>query len=407
MNFSPLVHRVAGDGAAAWDLHKRAQAARAAGEDVIVLSVGDMDLDTPEPIVEAGIAALRAGHTHYTRVIGEAPLRDAIAHHFATHGGWRADPANVCVVPGAQNALFAAALLLLTSGDEALMLEPGYVTYAATLGASGATPVTVGMPSETGFRPNLDAIAQAITPRSRALIVTNPNNPTGVVMTEAELAGIAALACHHDLWVISDEVYAGLCFEQLHHCIAGLPGMAERTVTVSSLSKSHAMTGWRVGWLIGPRALIRHAENLALCMLYGLPGFVQRAAVVALEQADSISGRTGEILRRRRELVVGGLSRIANLWVTPPQAGMFVMLDVRGTGLEGGDFARRLYDGWGVAVLDGTAFGPSAAGYVRLSFTANEQRLTEACARIQNFCASLRGGQEGKKVTGRSTGVHG
>lgn len=400
MNYSPLVERIAGEGAAAWDLHAVAVAARNRGEDVILLSVGDPDLDTPETVTEAAIAALRAGDTHYTEALGAYPLREAVARHFAAHGGWQAGPDNVCIVPGAQNGLFFASMLLLQPGDEALMLEPAYVTYEATIGASGATPVTVGTRAGDGFRPDSEAIAAAITPRTRALLITNPNNPTGVVMTEDELATVATIARDYDLWVISDEVYGSLCFDVSHRCIAALPGMAGRTVTVSSLSKSHAMTGWRAGWLIGPEALISHAENLALCALYGLPGFIQKAAVAALDQADATSDQVRGILRRRRDLVVERLAGIPGLCVVTPEAGMFVMVDVRGTGLDSADFAARLFHEQGVSVLDAAAFGPSATGHVRLSYTVDEDRLEEACRRITEFCAALGSEHGAERVHG-------
>lgn len=400
MNYSPLVERVAGEGAAAWKLHSSAVAARKRGEDVIVLSVGDMDLDTPEPVTEAAISALRAGDTHYTKVVGEPALREAVARRFASHGGWAAEPDNVCVVSGAQNGLFFASMLLLQPGDEAVMLEPGYVAYEATIRASGATPVLVATRPEHGFRPDPDAIAAAVTPRTRALMLANPNNPTGVVMTGSELEAIAGIVRMHDLWVVSDEVYGALTFDAPHRCIAALPEMSGRTVTVSSLSKSHAMTGWRAGWIIGPRTLIGHAANFALCMLYGLPGFVQKAAIAALEEADAASERTSRILRNRRDLVVDRLSRIPGLQVTSPEAGMFVVLDVRGTGLGGADFAWRLFHEHGVSVLDASAFGPSAAGHVRLSFTDDETRLDEACRRIGVFCASLGREAGGDRVHG-------
>lgn len=400
MKFSHLVERIAGEGAAAWDLHAEAEAARQRGEEVILLSVGDPDLDTPEAITEAAVDALRGGDTHYTEAVGIHPVREAIARHFAGHGGWAAAPENVCVVPGAQNGLFFASMLLQQAGDEAIMLEPGYVTYEATIGASGATPVMVGSRADDGFRPDPDAIAAAVTPRTRVLMLTSPNNPTGVVMTADELAAIAAIARRHDLWVVSDEVYAALCFDTPHHSIAALPGMAERTVTVSSLSKSHAMTGWRAGWLIGPAALIDHAANLALSVLYGMPGFVQQAMLVALAQADATAERLRGILRCRRDLMLEQLSSIPGLHVMPPEAGMFVMVDVRGTGLDSADFARRLFDEQGVSVLDASAFGRSATGHVRLSYTVDEASLEEACRRIRSFCAAIAGGDRGERVYG-------
>lgn len=390
MNFSSRVEQIAGEGAAAWHIHARALQAQARGEDVLVLSVGDPDLATPAPIVERASAAMQAGDTHYTDCAGERDLRSTIARHFASHGGWDATAENVCVVSGAQNGLFFASMLLLEPGDEAIMLRPGYVTYEATIRVSGATPVEVNTRAEDGFRPDPQAIAAAITPRTRALFLTTPNNPTGVVLDESELGAIADIAREHDLWVISDEVYGSLAFDAPHRCIAALPGMAERTVTVSSLSKSHAMTGWRSGWLIAPTELVEHACNLSLCVLYGLPGFVQQAAIVALEQGDEITERFRRIYRHRRDLVVGRLSEIPDLRVLTPEAGMFAMVDIRDTGLSSGDFAWRLLADQGVSVLDGSAFGSSAAGYLRLSYTLDDDRLADACHRIDAFCRCLR-----------------
>jgi aspartate/methionine/tyrosine aminotransferase len=385
MDYSPLVECIAGEGAEAWTIHTEAMEARARGEDIILLSVGDPDLDTPQPVVDSAIAALREGDTHYTELIGEPRLRAAIAADFAARGGWSAGADNVCVVSGAQNGLFFASMLLLRRGDEVIVLEPNYVTYEATIAASGARPRLVSTPPEAGFRPDPAAIRRAVTADTRAILLTNPNNPTGVVLSAQELAEIAAIARDNDLWVISDEVYSTLTFDAPHCSIAGLPGMAERSVTVSSLSKSHAMTGWRSGWLIGPRELVRHAENLALCVLYGLPGFVQRGALVALEQGEAISEQMRAIYRRRRDLVVDRLAGVSALEVVPAQAGMFVMVDVRATGLSGSDFAWGLLRERGVSVLDASAFGPSAAGYIRLSYACDEAALEEACRRLTEF----------------------
>lgn len=385
MEYSPLVKRIAGEGAEAWTIHTEAVDAQARGENIIVLSIGDPDLDTPEPIADAAVAALRDGDTHYIEVTGESRLREAIASDFEASGGGSTRPDNVCVVSGTQNGLFFASMLLLGADDEVIVLEPNYVSYEATIGASGAQPVLVPTHTDSGFRPDTDAIRQAVTANTRAILLSNPNNPTGVNMTPDELAAVAAIAREHDLWVISDEVYAALTFDAPHYRMAGLPGMAERTVTVSSLSKSHAMTGWRSGWLIGPQELVRHAENLALCVLYGLPGFIQQAAVTALEQGEAITGQMRGVYRRRRDLVMDHLSTLPGLRVVPAEAGMFLMLDIRATGLSGRDFAWQLLRETGVSVLDATAFGPSAAGHVRLTYASDEASLEEGCRRIGQF----------------------
>jgi aspartate/methionine/tyrosine aminotransferase len=299
-------------------------------------------------------------------------------------------PENVVVFAGAQNALFAASLCLFSPGDEVLVLEPMYVTYEATVGVSGASIVSVAPLPESGFRPDINAIARAVGPKTRAILFATPNNPTGVVMTEAELAGIAEIATRHDLWVISDEVYASLTFDRPHVSIAGLRGMSERTVTVGSLSKSMAMTGWRCGWLIGPKELAAHAEKLALCMLYGQPGFIQEGALHALRGGAESMARMRDIYRRRRDLVHSALAGGPGLALEKPEAGMFALIDVRPSGLTGSEFAWGLLHNEGVAVLEATPFGRSASGFLRMSYALDENTLVEACARIRRFAESIR-----------------
>ncbi|WP_315974941.1 aminotransferase class I/II-fold pyridoxal phosphate-dependent enzyme [Pseudomonas sp. 13B_2.1_Bac1] len=391
MRFSPFVERIAGQGVAAWDIHHAAFQAASQGEDIIILSVGDPDFATPAFITDAAVDALREGDTHYTEIPGRPALREAIAARYSQTLARPLNAENVITVAGAQNALFVASLCLLQAGDEVLVLDPMYVTYEATLKASGATLVRVPCSPASGFRLDAQLLAAAITPRTRAIFFSNPNNPTGVVLNAEELQAIAALAIAHDLWVVVDEVYESLVFDGEYHSLAALPGMAERCVVIGSLSKSHAMTGWRIGWLVAAPALIVHAETLVLSMLYGLPGFVMEAATAAVLAHDKVTAGMREIYRRRRDLVVSGLSACPGIQVQAPQAGMFVLVDVRGTGLGSLDFAWRLLREAGVSVLDAAAFGEPAQGFVRLSFTLSEERLADACRRIAAFVTRLAG----------------
>ncbi len=391
MRFSPFVERIAGQGVAAWDIHHAAFQAASQGEDIIILSVGDPDFATPAFITDAAVDALREGDTHYTEIPGRPALREAIAARYSQTLARPLNAENVITVAGAQNALFVASLCLLQAGDEVLVLDPMYVTYEATLKASGATLVRVPCSPASGFRLDAQLLAAAITPRTRAIFFSNPNNPTGVVLNAEELQAIAALAIAHDLWVVVDEVYESLVFDGEYHSLAALPGMAERCVVIGSLSKSHAMTGWRIGWLVAAPALIVHAETLVLSMLYGLPGFVMEAATAAVLAHDEVTAGMREIYRRRRDLVVSGLSACPGIQVQAPQAGMFVLVDVRGTGLGSLDFAWRLLREAGVSVLDAAAFGEPAQGFVRLSFTLSEERLADACRRIAAFVTRLAG----------------
>ncbi|MDF3863341.1 aminotransferase class I/II-fold pyridoxal phosphate-dependent enzyme [Pseudomonas denitrificans (nom. rej.)] len=389
MRYSSLVDRMVGPGVAAWDIHYAAIAAQRAGRDVIVLSVGDPDFATPDFITDAAVAALRDGDTHYSDVAGKPALRQAIAALYERRFGQKAGPENVIVVAGAQNGLFAAAMCLLEKGDEVITFDPVYVTYEATLKATGAVLVGVPTRPENGFRPLAGDIAAAITARTKAIFLANPSNPTGVVLDRDELLAIAALAEAHDLWVVVDEVYEGLTFEREHQSFAALPGMAERTLSIGSLSKSHAMTGWRAGWIVANPTLVGHLENLALNMFYGLPGFVQEAALAAVQRHDEVVASMREIYRRRRDLVVAALSDCPRLKVLSPEAGMFVMVDVRDTGLSSLDFSWQLFHATGVSVLDAAAFGPQAEGFVRLSFGLSDESMAEACARIIRFVETL------------------
>ncbi|MBJ2252319.1 MULTISPECIES: pyridoxal phosphate-dependent aminotransferase [Pseudomonas] len=390
MRYSPFVERISGESVSAWDIHYAAVEARGRGEDVIVLSVGDPDFATASAICETAVDALRAGDTHYTHVLGRPALREAIAAKQSRLQGIAVHADNVALVAGAQNGLFATSLCLFSHGDEVLVPEPMYLTYEACIHASGARIATIEQPAANGFRLTRAALEKAITAKTRGIALATPCNPTGNVYSREELEWVAEVAREHDLWVISDEVYGQITYDQPHLSIASLPGMAERTVVLNSLSKTHAMTGWRVGWVVAPTALVGHLDNLLLCMLYGLPGFIQEAAIKALELDDEVVSDARTVYRRRRDLVVAGLGGIADLDCRVPQAGMFMLVDVRRTGLSSMDFAWQLFRATGVSVLDAQAFGASAEGFVRISFTVADDTLKDACQRIAGFVEGLR-----------------
>ena len=247
--------------------------------------------------------------------------------------------------------------------------------------------VRVAAPAEQGFRSDLDALAAAITPRTRALFFATPNNPSGVILSAADLAFIGDLARRYSLWIVADEVYAGLApGGRVPSLAAELP---EQVVTISSLSKSHSMPGWRAGWLVGPRQLVQHAQALAQCMLFGLPGFIQEAAVTALRVSDAAESTVRDYCAVRRDLLLAQLSGIRGLRCFVPDAGMFLLVDVRGTGLSGYDFMRELYRTERVSVLDGGAFGGGTSGFVRVCFACDEALLREAALRIRRFIENL------------------
>jgi len=382
MKFSPLVKRISGEGADAWLTHYAALAARDRGEDVIILSVGDPDLDTPPAVVAKAIERLQAGDTHYCPAPGRRTVREAIAAAHTKRTGQSADADNVVYLSGAQNALFVASMCIAGVGDEIISFDPMYPTYPATLQASGARMVRA--PTSGNFRPDLAALACLVTEHTRAIVWATPNNPSGVILNESELATIATLAEQHDLWLICDEVYAGLAPG------GHTPGLAaqlpQRVITLGSLSKSHAMTGWRAGWLVGPRELAIHAESLVMCMLFGLPGFIQEAVVTALSVAPEAERRIRDYCDLRRARMVAGLAGIPRISSVVPEAGMFMLVDVRATGLSGYGFMQALYESQRVSVLDGAAFGRETAGFVRVCFATDPVSLDTGCERIRRFC---------------------
>jgi arginine:pyruvate transaminase len=389
MKFSALVDRVKGESVAAWTTHAEAREAQARGEKVIVLSIGDPELEIPAPVLARAIETLRAGDIRYAPAAGRLSLRQAIAQAHTRRTGQAVDADNVIFLSGAQNSLFTASMCIAGPDDEVLALEPLYPSYPATIRASGARLVRVPAPASGGFRPDLSKLEAAITARTRALFFATPNNPSGVILNEKEIAAIGELARRHSLWIVADEVYAGLAPE------GRVPGLAavlpEQVVTISSLSKSHSMPGLRAGWMVGPKQLVKHAESLAMCMLFGLPGFIQEAALTALQGSNAPELRIRELCTARRAMLQQGLDGVRGIRCCVPDAGMFTLIDVRDTGLSGYDFMSGLFKAERVSVLDGGAFGDETRGFVRLCFATDEATLHEAMLRIRRFVGTLRG----------------
>jgi arginine:pyruvate transaminase len=389
VRFSPLVDRIAGEGGGAWRVHQEGVRRREAGHDVIFLTVGDPDQAAPEAVIAATIEALRRNRTGYSPIIGYPQVRAAVAARFARRTGRPCGADNVVLTPGTQGGLFCALNCLAGPGDEVILPEPIYGPYAGVIGASGARMVNVPLPAERGFHPDLDSLARAVTPRTRVIWINSPHNPTGAVFTAEEIAGITRLCRERDLWLLSDEVYEDLAFARPHVSPWSLPEMAERTIVVSSLSKSHAMAGFRFGWVIGPPALSRHLFNFLLCMYFGGPAFIQDGALAALGSELPEVGALREAYRRRALMLTGMLAEAPNCRAIPPEGGMFVLFDIRGTGLGAEEFALELLLREDVALLPCDGFGPSASGHLRIALTASEPRLEEAGRRIIRFAREL------------------
>ena len=389
MRFSPLVDRIAGEQTGAWRVHAEGVRRREAGHDVIFLTVGDPDQAAPQAVLEATIEALRRNRTGYTPIIGYPQVRSAVAARMQRRTGRPCTAENVVLTPGTQGGLFSTLNCLAGTGDEVILPEPIYGPYAGVIGASGAHMVNVPLRPENGFHPDLDALARAVTPRTRVIWINSPHNPTGAVFTAEELAGIAELCRKRDLWLVSDEVYEDLAFTRPHTSAWSLPDMAERTIVASSLSKSHAMAGFRFGWVIGPAALSRHLFDFLLCMYFGGPAFIQDGALAALGSDLPEVGAQRETYRRRARLLTDILADAPKCRAISPEGGMFVLFDVRRSGLGAEGFARELLLREDVALLPCDGFGPSAVGHLRIALTAPEPRLEDAGRRIVRFARAL------------------
>ena len=394
MRYAGLTARVGGEGANAWEIHRVAMERLAAGEDIIVLSVGEeMGVPTPAGIVDTAISALRAGRHHYAPYEGEPALRDLIAaaHHQRT--GQSVDRENVAVFAGAQNALFATMLCLLEPGDEVIAIEPYYTTYPATLSASGATVVAVSTSPDDGFQLSPAKVAAAVTDKTRVVVINSPNNPTGAIYRQHDIEAVAEICIERDLWLVSDEVYHHLVFGEPAFSPSSIPELAERCIVISSLSKSHRMAGWRLGWTVAPCDATQHLFCLVLCMLYGAPPFVQDAAITALRKPQEELADVCERFQRRRDRACERINAIPGLQAHCPAGGMFVMTDIRALGMDTETFASQFLQQHNVSLLPAEGFGRSASGHLRVGLVADDATLEIAFDRLEQFVAALRGRQ--------------
>ncbi|MDA7972296.1 MAG: pyridoxal phosphate-dependent aminotransferase [Gammaproteobacteria bacterium] len=390
MKFSSLTERVSGDGIDAWAVHYAALARRDAGEEVIVMSVGqENDEVTPPHIVEAATASLRAGRHHYTPVNGNLDLRRALARHHRARTGQVVDENHCAIFAGAQNALFALAQCLLEHGDEVILSEPYYTTYPATFSNSGAALVCVPASFESGFQIDAAAISAAVTERTRAIVINSPSNPAGAICAQKDYEKLLEICLQKNIWLICDDVYCELLHPHERTTAAALPGAERVCITVSSLSKSHRMTGWRLGWAVGPHELTRRLYDLAMCMSYGLPAFIQDAALAALEDDDATAHDIRAKLDRRREVLRGEFSGAPGMRVWCAPGCMFALLDISALPVSAKQFAEELLARHDVAILPCDGFGASCANFLRVSLSVDEPQLGEACRRIAAHARSL------------------
>jgi aspartate/methionine/tyrosine aminotransferase len=376
----------------ALDVLIKARALEARGRTVIHLEVGEPDFPTPGHIVEAGVRALRDGHTRYGPPAGLPELREAICTELFEGRSVRAGPERILVAPGAKPLVFYGILAAVSPGDEVLIPDPGFPIYASMVRFCGGIPVAVPprlSPEDDARALDLDALERAITPRTRMVIFNAPSNPTGAVVPPDDLRRLAALCQRHDLWVMADEIYRRISYGSPPGSIAALPGMDERTIIVDGFSKSYAMTGWRLGWGLFPAALAPHAVRLMINSNTCTATFVQRAGLAALTgPQDPVREMIAEF-RRRRDAFIARLRGIPGVRCSSPAGAFYAFPDVRGLPVPAAALADRLLEEEGVAVLDGAGFGERGAGHLRFSFANSLANLEEAAGRFGRLVARL------------------
>ena len=358
-------------------------------DDVISLGVGEPDFVTPWRVREAGIYALEQGYTTYTSNAGLPRLRELICTDLAKRYGADYDPGGECLITtGVSEGLDLALRVLLNPGDEVIVPEPCYVAYEPCVAFAGGTPVRVPTRWEDGFAVDAGVVAAAITPRTKAILIGSPANPTGAVQPRAALEALVALAEEHDLYLISDEIYDRLTYTGGHTCLGALPGARERTVLLGGFSKAHAMTGWRVGWICAPASVAELAVRVHQYTMLCAPHISQLAAVEALSAPDDeVDAMVADYDRRRRVFVKG--LRETGLECPEPGGAFYAFPSIRSSGLDSETFAERLLHAEHVAVVPGSVFGPSGEGHVRCSYATALPQLEEALVRIDRFLRSL------------------
>ncbi len=359
-------------------------------KDVISLGIGEPDFVTPWHIREAAVYSLEKGKTGYTSNLGSPRLRRSISTYVAKHFSVEYNPHDeIIVTVGVSEAIDLALRALLNHGDEVLYHEPCYVSYAPTISLAGGVPIAVPTRAEDHFTLRAAALEKGVTQKTRVLMLNFPTNPTGAVMPLGELEKIAAFAVKHDLVVLTDEIYSELHYDEVpHHSIAALPGMKDRTIFLHGFSKAFAMTGWRIGFACGPADIIEAMMKIHQYSILCAPIMGQEAAVEALEHGEPSVARMREEYRLRRNFIVSSLND-AGIPCHLPKGAFYVFPDIRGTGLTSREFSFQLLEAKKVAVVPGTAFGPSGEGYVRCSYAAAMDQIKIACARISDFVRPL------------------
>lgn len=391
LSTASITDRLADLGGARWAIHFEARRRIAAGQDIIELTIGEPDVPTPPALIDVAYASMQAGRTGYAGGRGEKVLLDAIVEKYEKRSGRSLTHENVFAFPGTQAALSICMLAMVEQGDAVLVPDPCYATYESVVRATGADFVPVPMDAANGFSLTVEQLEKAMVPNAKVLLLNSPHNPTGAVLDAAEIAAIGDFCGKNNIWILSDEVYEDLTYGKPFVSPFDGEVFADITVATSSISKSHAAPGFRSGWAVGPDWFITKAQSVAESVLFGNQPFIADMTAFALNNPDGTSGRMAIAYQRRMEILMEAFAGCLSLSPLRPDSGMFMVIDVSATGLDGSDFAQRLLDS-GVAVMPGDSFGTQARDFIRISLTVEDQLLREAAERIVKCAESLHPG---------------
>lgn len=388
MTPSQRIQTITPSGDNGWELFLKARDMIAKGVPVIELTIGEHDIRTDRSILDHMHASALGGHTGYTAVPGIPKLRQAIAARVQAKTGVSTTMHNVLITPGGQMALYLAHMAACEVGDTALFIDPYYATYPGTIRAAGAVAQSIQTHAANDFQPQKSDL-EAAARTARSLLINTPNNPTGSTYSPETMNMIAQICQDQNLWLISDEVYDTQIWEGTHISPRALPEMQNRTIVIGSMSKSHAMTGSRIGWIIAPEDTIDHLTNLATHMTYGVQGYIQDAALFALNQGSEFETEIAAPFKRRRDIAQKIIAQHPQLKAISPKGAMYLMLDIRATGLSGKEFGHKLLDEKQIAVMPGESFGSSAAGHIRIAMTIKDEAFAQAIKTLCQFASEL------------------
>jgi aspartate aminotransferase len=373
----------------AFSVLARAKALERSGRSIVHLEIGEPDFDTAPHIVDAAVAAMREGMTHYCPAAGLDDFRESIAGYFSRTRGVDIDPANCLVATGAKPFLFFTVLACCNPGDEVIYPDPGFPIYESAIRWAGAVPVPLELREEESFSLDAERLAALLSPRTKLVILNYPQNPTGGTLDRAAVEAVAAVLETSTAWILADEIYSQLQYDDPFSSITSFGSLLERTLVLDGLSKTYAMTGWRCGFAAVPEPLVEPLVRFFINSTSCVPPFVQQAGIAALEgPQDAVAGMIEEFLRRRR-LVVDGLNELPGVRCIEPAGAFYAFPNVEGVPLSADVLAQRLLDEAGVATLAGSAFGRYADNHLRISYANSEANLREALARMAAFLGEL------------------